>query len=62
MINRCLWLTCLDTIMVFGDRFKRTIFSREQIHILNVAFLVLTCVANRRLCGEYWLATLKLLG
>jgi adenosine kinase len=28
-----------DTIMVFGDRFKNHILP-EQIHILNVAFLV----------------------
>ena len=28
-----------DTIMVFGDRFKNHILP-EQLHILNVAFLV----------------------
>ncbi|MCX7166506.1 MAG: carbohydrate kinase family protein [Rhodocyclales bacterium] len=50
-----------DTIMVFGDRFKNHILP-EQIHILNVAFLVPDMRREFGGCAGNIAYTLKLLG
>ena len=50
-----------DTIMVFGDRFKNHILP-EQIHILNVAFLVPDMRREFGGCAGNIADTLKLLG
>ena len=50
-----------DTIMVFGDRFKNHILP-EQIHILNVAFLVPDMRREFGGCAGNIAYNLKLLG
>src|SRR5574340_79901 len=50
-----------DTIMVFGDRFKNHILP-EQLHILNVAFLVPDMRREFGGCASNIAYTLKLLG
>jgi adenosine kinase len=64
-VNREVHLICgsiaYDTIMVFGDRFKNHILP-EQIHILNVAFLVPDMRREFGGCAGNIAYNLKLLG
>ena len=55
------WSIAYDTIMVFGDRFKNHILP-EQIHILNVAFLVPDMRREFGGCAGNIAYNLKLLG